>query len=259
MRWSRRGRVLIVGYGRAGRRHGQTLDQLGVEWLAYDPYVAEAQLHTWAEVKREHWLASVVATPPRLHLGHAYLLCAAGIPTLIEKPLCGIGQAVARTRLMGAYVAYNYRFHAGLNQALRGGRQGHLHLQARQPIGTARHGVLLDFLPHDIDILRWIGGWLEIAEARALAGGRLWEVYGWVRAHRGAPTWQFVIEDGEWEGERRSELRIGERLVEIDADPRMFEAMWGDFLGERQRCVTIEEAVEGQRLLNEIAAKGLQL
>ncbi len=120
-------RALIIGLGRAGRRHGATLDKLGIRWDYYDPYVPiEAfskelgHIYTKIEALKGSYNFAVICTPPNLHLSQIKTCLDAGLPVLCEKPLCALGQLEEAEALLThslahrVMLAFNFRFHPSL-------------------------------------------------------------------------------------------------------------------------------------------------
>jgi predicted dehydrogenase len=251
-------RVLIFGFGRAGKRHGQTLDSIGVPWGSYDPWGADAHYHRLAEALKEKWTHAVIASPPHRHLHHAYLACALGLEVLIEKPLAQVGQIVDRERLTNAYIAFNYRYHREIRRLREMLQPSFINLRARQPKGTAKFGIILDFFPHDLDIIRFLN---KKAKAKITAVSvdppqSRFEVFGYLSINN-RDECRFFIDEGEWDGARLSEITLanaaGSETVDLAPDPEMFEQMWRDFLGPKEHLATVEDGLAIQTNLSEIA------
>ena len=73
-------KVLIIGYGHAGKRHAANAEALGHEVVVHDPPLGREP--AWEAD------AAVVASPPWLHFTESLELLAKGIPALVEKPFC---------------------------------------------------------------------------------------------------------------------------------------------------------------------------
>jgi predicted dehydrogenase len=100
-------RALIVGYGRAGKRHARLLARDGaIDGAA----VVDPDAQRRAEARRDGFEAAadvetalggappafaVVATPPQAHVESAAAVVARGIPCLIEKPVGAPRQSLA--------------------------------------------------------------------------------------------------------------------------------------------------------------------
>lgn len=273
---------LIIGYGRAGKRHGKLLDELGIEWMFCDPFLGERHpkyigLRFFAEGVtlqdilqsparwKNHFDFAVIATPPNLHLSQIRQCLDAGLPVLCEKPLCGLGELAEAEELLQhpnadkVMVSYNYRFHPKLttpNGPLRqtqdaastgSGRSLPEMLVCRQQRDSLPDwGLLLDHCSHDLDIMRsQVGGQLEITSAshNRRGGFEWWDIIGQAQGH------EISIE--EWVGpskQRIAKLAFSDHIIDIDADPAMYKAMWQAFLSGRYEP-GLAEAIETQRLL----------
>jgi predicted dehydrogenase len=260
-------RGLIIGYGRAGKRHGQMLDELGIEIYIYDPLVYSDffyqnsgitdEVYLWKD-KYHHGLKSifskhtfdfaVIATPPDLHLAQLRQCLDAGLPVLCEKPLCGLGQLAEAEALLqhpnagSVMVAYNYRWHPrlitpnGLPEMM----------VCRQQRDLPAWGLLLDHCSHDLDIMRsQTGGELHVISASHHKNHK----YEWWTIDCEARGQQIMIE--EWVGpsnKRVAKIAYADHVVEIDADPEMFREMWSAFLNGNY-APGLAEAIETQKLL----------
>jgi predicted dehydrogenase len=265
-------RGIIIGFGRAGKRHGKILDELGIEWAFYDPDVSQTERAVTVivpdkdEEKRlatalEHYHCSfaVICTPPDLHLRQIRQCLDAGLPVLCEKPLCDLGQLAEAEALLEhpkaskVMIGFNYRWHPklrtpnGLPEML---------VCRQQRNNLPDWGLLLDHCSHDLDIMRsQVGGQLTITSAshNRREGFEWWDIVGTAQGQ------DISIE--EWVGpskQRVAKLAFSDHIVDIDADPMMYKAMWEAFLrGEYEPG--LGEAIETQRLLERCAelANGL--
>jgi predicted dehydrogenase len=120
--------------------------------------------------------ALVLATPAATHLADARAACAAGIPTLVEKPpALTAADAAELVRLDPTpYVGFNRRFEPAL-QALRTAAAATPTLQIRLVLRRRRSSwpsyetadpVALDLGPHLVDLVFWLSG----AEAQRVTG-----------------------------------------------------------------------------------------
>lgn len=254
---------LIIGYGRAGQRHGKMLDELGIEYSPVDTRVncddwgthmgfgnLEAALDYFDGTAPDFPLPNfaVIATPPDLHLSQIRQCLDAGLPVLCEKPLCGLGQLAEAEQLLQhpnadkVMVAYNYRHHPKL-QTPNGLPEMMVCHQERD---LPAWGLLLDHCSHDLDIIQsQVGGRLEVTSAsHNRRDGHEW----WAIECR-AQGQSISIE--EWVGpskERTAKLAYADHIVDIDPDPAMFREMWRAFLDGRY-YPGLAEAIETQRLL----------
>lgn len=294
-------RGLIIGYGRAGKRHAKMLDELGIKWVFCDPNIkhppgtgriAWEVIQENLDILRYDYSFAVIASPPALHLSQIRQCLDAGLPVLCEKPLCALGQLEEAEALLShpnaskAMVAYNYRFHPKLIQA-RNKRcdtglfeivaptsesYGHIKpikdkfpkvpqwMTCYQDRELPEWGLLLDHVPHDLDILRFLCGEVSIQSARYYPVGsfahdtrrQMWEII--VKVH-GLPDWQQqTIRLRESVGtypDRKAKLEYEDGAeLDIDPNPVMFRDMWESFLGGRYEP-GLEEAIKTQRLLED--------
>lgn len=194
-------RLLVVGLGSIGQRHARLaralLPNVRIAALRHGPTqeaVAgiERNFSTMAEALAFAPQAAVVANPANHHLGAARALVAAGVPTLIEKPLAdrrdGVEQmlAVAKSKGVPVLTAYNLRFVPSLmhlREAVCEGLIGRVlsvraevgqylpdwrpEMDYRQSVSARRAlggGALLE-LSHELDYLRWIFGEVDWVQA----------------------------------------------------------------------------------------------
>jgi predicted dehydrogenase len=163
----------VIGAGRLGGFHAQKLAQRGDVTLVaiVDPLPASrqriaAECHTEARADCVGLIdqldAAVVAAPTSLHYAIARELLEAGIPLLIEKPLCTtLAQAdelvaVARRRNVVLQVGHVERFNPAFHAAAAEIRRPKYIEAVRANGFTFRSmdvGVVLDLMIHDIDLV----------------------------------------------------------------------------------------------------------
>lgn len=172
-------RIGLIGIGAMGRHHARVLRELsGVDLVAIadpggDPHGVAGALEVLPDV--ESLIAAgldmaVVAIPTRFHEDAALKLAAAGVHTLVEKP---IAQSVAEGRrmvdafaergLVGA-VGHIERYNPALQELRRRIENGDLgdvyqiitRRQGPFPSRIADVGVGKDLGSHDIDLTAWV-------------------------------------------------------------------------------------------------------
>ena len=103
--------ILIIGHGRAGKRHTELVHYLGHTPVLYDPkkyydfalqadpaeeieilYLDRNQRGLRGILTKRTFDLAVICTPPDLHLSQAQQCLDAGLHVLIEKPLCSWGK-----------------------------------------------------------------------------------------------------------------------------------------------------------------------
>jgi predicted dehydrogenase len=172
-------RVGLVGIGMMGRNHARVLSSLdGVQLVAIadpagDPHRAAGTspvVDTVAEMIGRGIDMAVVATPTGYHLGAGLELAAAGVPTLIEKPLATdvhesqqLVDAFEGPGLVNA-VGHIERCNPALlalRERLDNGDLGEIYQVATRRQGPFPHriadvGVVKDLATHDIDLTAWV-------------------------------------------------------------------------------------------------------
>lgn len=173
-------RAGLLGVGMMGRHHARVLREVdGVELVAIadpagDPFGVAGSLPVLDDV--DALIAAgidmaVVAVPTRFHEDAALRLSAAGVHSLVEKPIADTVEAGARmvkafdaAGLVGA-VGHIERFNPALQEMRRRLREGELgqvyQIQTRRqgpfPARIADVGVTKDLASHDIDLTAWVG------------------------------------------------------------------------------------------------------
>lgn len=172
-------RAGLVGIGMMGRNHARVLreidgvDLVGVADPAGDRHrvAGDAQVVDTVEALIELGLdLAVVAAPTGFHLDAGLELAAAGVPTLIEKPLAT--DTVASEKLVAAFESAGLVNAVGhiercnpalrsLRQRLANGDLGEVYQVATRrqgpfPNRIADVGVVKDLATHDIDLTGWV-------------------------------------------------------------------------------------------------------
>ena len=187
-------RGLIIGLGRAGRRHGATLNKLGIKWDYYDPHVPigafpkePGHIYTKIEALKGSYDFAVICTPPDLHLFQIKTCLDAGLPVICEKPLCALGKLGEAEALLThplvhrVMMAQNYRFHPALVAIKRQQEKWESPTPDPRPltptnwacfsdqhrIGLPSWGLLLDHVSHSVDILLWLSDMKTLEVERA--------------------------------------------------------------------------------------------
>ncbi|MCH8559411.1 Gfo/Idh/MocA family oxidoreductase [Nesterenkonia sp. DZ6] len=172
-------RAGLLGIGMMGRHHARVLRELdGVELVGIsdpggDPHGVAGNLEVLRDVEALIDIGidvAIVATPTRFHEEAALKLAAAGVHTLIEKPIAHTVEAGTRivdafsaNGLVGA-VGHIERFNPALQQLRRRIEAGDLgdvyqiatRRQGPFPSRIADVGVGKDLATHDIDLTAWV-------------------------------------------------------------------------------------------------------
>lgn len=206
-------RAGLVGIGMMGRNHARVLREIdGVELVGVaDPQgdrfrVAggAAMVDTVAELVETGIDMAVVAAPTAHHLAAGLELAAAGIPTLIEKPLAATTdealqlvsafESAGIVNAVGHIERYNPALRS-LRERLANGDLGEIFQVATRrqgpfPNRIADVGVVKDLATHDIDLTAWVlqSSYASVAAHTAHKSGREHEdmISVTARMHNGA-------------------------------------------------------------------------
>lgn len=172
-------RAGLLGVGMMGRHHARVLRELdGVDLVAIadpggDPHGVAGELQVLPDIDAliaERIDIAVVAVPTRFHEDAALKLAAAGVHTLVEKPIAHSLQAGQRMvdafkarELVGA-VGHIERFNPALQELRRRIAAGELgavyqvvtRRQGPFPSRIADVGVAKDLASHDVDLTAWV-------------------------------------------------------------------------------------------------------
>lgn len=153
-------KALILGYGRAGKRHAKLLQQRGIEVDVYDP----AGHSTVDSNSPQGYDFCVIASPPLAHLHQLRNCMVHDVPVLIEKPLCGFFEGFADVvHYKKASICFNYRYHPAVvalkETPLRStDYRKWIFYSCQHRAELPAWGLLLDHLPHTFDMLLHLNG-----------------------------------------------------------------------------------------------------
>lgn len=190
-------RAGLIGLGMMGRHHARVLRQLdGVDLVAVadpagDPHGVAGPLQVLPDVNAliEAGIDyAMVAAPTRFHTETGLALAAAGVHTLIEKPLASdvegaqrLADAFEAAGLVGA-VGHIERYNPALQSLrarLEAGELGEVYQIATRrqgpfPSRIADVGVVKDLATHDIDLTAWVAQreFTSVAARTAYKSGR---------------------------------------------------------------------------------------
>lgn len=105
-------KILIVGYGSAGKAHHENLQNIGgVDVDVYDPMISPKQI----PVKLPEYDGFIIASPSQTHLAYLNQFVSYGKPILCEKPICSDDVPPNRLEHLyqlnpRIYVAYQARY-----------------------------------------------------------------------------------------------------------------------------------------------------
>jgi myo-inositol 2-dehydrogenase / D-chiro-inositol 1-dehydrogenase len=177
-------RVGLLGLGRIGAFHAETLAGLVDELIVSDPVRTSPYGRPGDPFEAD---ALVIATPTSTHAELLLKACEIGIPTFCEKP---VAPTIEETRQVLqarggtlVHIGFQRRFDAeyqAAREALHGGELGELH-RVHQVTGDPAPppaeyiplsgGIYRDCHIHDFDVLRWVTG-REVASVYATGANR---------------------------------------------------------------------------------------
>ena len=249
--------ALVIGNGRAGKRHANMLQQIGLEVKTADPY-APADYTSWIEAMyAQVWDYVVIASPPKEHLAQLWSCIAHGVPVLCEKPLCTNEQYHAATSLpldAPIMVAYNWLYNQSVLDYAREVQRnppGSFGMFCEQSRDLPAWGLLLDHVSHDISILDTVtGGITEIYAASQYDAENVqaWSMLGEAQGGKFSLT-ERVYTPAE-HTIRTSQIN----RVDLEPDPQMFWDMLDAFLNGKYKP-NLQQALKYQYWLTEIARK----
>lgn len=266
-------KAIIIGYGRAGKRHEKYLKAAGVEVDIYDPILFQHTPDLGKFLEYGYDIA-VIATPPYLHLAQIKQCLEHGVKAILcEKPLCDFGQIEEAKNLLRYHgeawrvgVSFNYRWHPWLAHAYKV-REAWQNTDAEWTLYSRQYradlpewGLLLDHCSHGLDTLRWLGGEVSIETATHYTG----EPERWILTGS-AGTRKFTMVEEVWRtasATSRESFVRGPISTVFTAEAHdvdvMYKTMWKAFLEHYAMGtafpVGLDEAIKTQRLLEEVKA-----
>ncbi len=263
-------KALIVGYGRAGRRHAVTLRKVSpnIQISIIDPYVMDKDVAFFdleMALKYKYDFA-VICTPPDRHIKGIHACLDSGIKAIMcEKPVCGIGQIKEAEKLQDApvMVSHNYLFHQELVRALARERKPGKTWQFysdQQRVDWPEWGLLLDHLSHTYSILNALAGTATIDSAiqlihKADDGYTVGEAF-WIQGRTANGT-KVEIADcvRKHPVERKAWANGPCGYLDFSSVGDMFDKMWLSFLHtlvtQGKFTINIKEALVAQCLIED--------
>lgn len=262
---------LIIGYGRAGRRHAQYAEHMGLTVATVDPNPAtSANYLDWRVALQEsNWDRVVIASPPNMHIMQLTACAELGVPVLCEKPLCDLEQLnlLAYAKLpKQLMVAYNWLWHPqieALREVSRLMEYDELKIRSVQYRAELPNwSLLIDHISHALVMTAYITGEDELAVTDALhnvndyyqsiALREYWLVNGEFYSGHG----RFRLVDGVTVAptERVNDIslaRDSERLCHMNVQPdkQMFARMWSEYMAGTDTKNTVKLALNVQAAL----------
>ncbi len=264
-------KALIVGYGRAGRRHSVTLRKVSpnIQISIIDPYVMDKDVAFFdLEVALKYkYDFAVICTPPDQHVKGIHACLDSGIKAIMcEKPVCGIGQIKEAEALQDApvMVSLNYRYHSELIGALTREKQPGKTWQFysdQQRIEWPKWEIFLDHLGHTYDLLYILSGEGAIIDSaiqlvhKADDGYTVGEAL-WIQGRTANGT-KVEIADcvRKHPVERKAWVNGPCGYLDFSNVGDMFDKMWLSFLHtlviHGKFAINIKEALPAQRLIED--------
>lgn len=248
-------KALVIGNGKAGQRHVNMLQQIGLDVATADPY-APADYTSWITAMHTvKWDYVIIASPPKEHLAQIWSCIAQGIPVLCEKPLCTNEQYHAATSLpqdAKVMVAYNWLYNQSVKDyaaEVKKHPPGSFGILCEQVRELPAWGLLLDHVSHDVSILDTVtGGITGITGAHYSADDvyKCWTILGTTKGGKFSLTERVYALS---ENVLRTSRING---VDLEPGPQMFWDMLDAFLNGKYEP-NLAQALRYQYWLEEIA------
>jgi len=237
---------LIVGFGRAGKRHKKHAEEFGLKVQIHDPILGMSGWNPHTD-KPDY---VVIATPPANHLDYLRQFIDADSKILCEKPLCGLGELeqakkyLSHPNVNNVMVAYNWRYHPAIVSRKQSSNNASLNfLQTR--LDLPHWGLLLDHVSHSLDILRTLTHdnlAINLAEYIKIHDQKSWLIEastGWLTETIYTAT----------EKPRRNMITTEREAFFLDPDSSMFTNMWerflsGDYAGDYEEAILTQQLIE---------------
>jgi len=241
---------LIIGNGRAGKRHAKYAAHYGMKVYTVDPNL-EADYTCLEDALYSDTLfdCMVIATPPDSHLKYIQKAIRMDMPAICEKPLCDLSNSVTAKSLADmadeaqVMVAYNWRYHPAIIHAMadvdteKYGKVVAYNIHARhyRP-DLPTWGVLLDHVSHDVDTINCLSGginWITSAVHEKIEDDH--DAYR-IKGITNSECQFSILEYAEMGHtiERNTYLEIvyenGSQEYQLTPDDSMFHSMWKTFL-----------------------------
>jgi len=270
--------VLIIGLGRAGKRHAKIAQSMGLTVGIVDPRIVKPQEieeifgneyppvfdNLKSALADNVWECAVICTPPNQHIAQIKACLDRDMYVMCEKPLCDLGQLEQAEELLEhpfasrVMVTYNYRYNPDIMKSISAMRSEKYLLLAKQyRKDLPEWGLLLDHVPHDVDILRFISmEELVITNANYEEDENYqrWEIEGITYESK---TPFGISEEVVFYPHARTALIVTPHgTVEMTANPEMFTIMWYEFLEKAQRSMKqspgLKNAFQTQQVIEDV-------
>lgn len=248
---------LICGYGRAGRRHEKLLiNQTIFPSIVDTDSSVRPHFTSLHNALCYHWRFVVIASPPDVHLDQIRQCLDLDMFVLCEKPLCGWGQLEEARKLLThphadkLMMAFNYRYNPDIVHRDPNIRLPNVEIYSSQyRESLPSWGLLLDHVPHDLDILQWRYGDLVVETARVREDEKrhLVLVMGYFLGD-GKTYFKIHDEVTKYPKDRQSYIIDSLGRSEISANPLMFTEMYRAFFAFMEGQVSILGLSDGIKI-----------
>jgi predicted dehydrogenase len=238
---------LIIGYGRAGKRHKEYAEQFGLKVQIFDPMLG---MDGWnRHTDKPDYV--VIATPPASHLDYIRRFIGTDSKILCEKPLCDLGvgefeqakKYLTHPNVDNVMVAYNWRYHPAIGSRKNECESVQLNfLQTR--LDLPHWGLLLDHVSHGLDIFRTL---MKNSVAINMAMHIENDVQDWWLIHATCGSISEMVTKEK--KPRKGFIKTDLETFPLNPDPSMFTKMWerflsGDFAGDYDKAILTQQLIE---------------
>ena len=238
---------IILGYGRAGKRHKLNAEKLGLKVFTYDPNVQDADFQDTNNIPWFHYDYAVIASPPNKHLEQINLLYENKIDKILcEKPLCSMDEKeyLNISPDLNILMAYNWYYNDQVQNIRYKSRN--YRLFAEQSRILPEWGIENDHLPHDLFIIHYItSGITKINHVDLVKSDKHQEVYIEGTTNVGS----FTISERVLIDQTPRMSKVND--IDLIPDPIMFDRMWENFIKGNYKP-SLKVGIQVQNYLSEI-------
>ena len=274
--------ILIIGFGRAGKRHARLLTSMGITTgildtnpVDYDEIDAiygdhRPRVYTNFETAVEDniWNIACIATPPQFHLNYIEQCLQNSMWVTCEKPLSDFGriydiEAMLRSKLPleCVQIQYNYRYNSDMQEFDTSIKSyGWQLITSQYRPDLPEWGTILDHLSHAVDIVRWTSKKnFSILDCTQRLYPDKQEIVVNGKMDDGTPVYFFDQVCLSGKPYRVSRLISPFGYMEITPNPQMFVKMYESFFENYRLGLPqypgVKDALETQKILQKIFEK----
>lgn len=259
MKYKQDTKVLIIGNGRAGKRHAKHAKQLGLEIITCDPYQPADYRNWFHALSVENITHAVIASPPKMHLSQITGCLRNKVKVLCEKPLCDNGQLNTNTisvineliqNQQPVMVAYNWLYNdAVINYKLDTTKHSYYHLYAEQARELPEWGLAYDHLGHDFSIMTKITGGIDCIKSVDHIIDEKEELEAYHIEGLTTAGIKFIIDERVYSPKRKIARFAKINNTLLYPDEYMFLNMWHNFMSDKY-YPGLAKALEIQKLID---------